>query len=126
MKLGRDYSPRREKELKPREDNKSNTITTGATKESIIAVALRNRGKGKKPKYNGTGRANSLTTVQTDSMVQEDFIIRKLTPIECARLQCFPDDWCKDLSNTRQYKGYGNAVNVEVVKHIFNCLKESL
>lgn len=36
----------------------------------VEAVALRNRGQGKKPEYNGTGRANSLTTVQTDSMVR--------------------------------------------------------
>lgn len=89
-KYGRDYSPRRDKELKPRDDLKSNTVTTGTTKESLI-----------------------LTNT----------IIRKLTPIECARLQCFPDNWCEDLSNTRQYKGYGNAVNIEVVKHIFKCVK---
>lgn len=48
--------------------------------------------------------------------------IRKLTPTECARLQCFPDDWCSMVSNSQAYKCYGNAVNVEVVKHIVNCL----
>jgi DNA-cytosine methyltransferase len=36
MKNGRDYSPRRAKELQPRLDNKSNTITTGSTKESLL------------------------------------------------------------------------------------------
>lgn len=51
-----------------------------------------------------------------------DEIVRKLTPIECARLQCFPDNWCEGLSNTRQYMAYGNAVNVEVVRHILNNL----
>jgi DNA (cytosine-5)-methyltransferase 3A len=35
-------------------------------------VALRNRGSGKKPEYNNTGKANALTTVQTDSMVDVD------------------------------------------------------
>jgi len=54
----------------------------------------------------------------------DNLVIRKLTPIECARLQCFPDNWCEGLSNTRQYKGYGNAVNVEVVKHIFEFTKK--
>lgn len=48
--------------------------------------------------------------------------IRKLTPTECARLQCFPDDWCSIVSNSQAYKCYGNAVNVEVIKHIVNCL----
>lgn len=56
-----------------------------------VPVALRNRGEGKKPEYNGTGKANSMTTVQTDSMVEVDEIIRKLTPIECERLQGLPE-----------------------------------
>jgi len=34
-----------------------------------VPVALRNRGEGKKPEYNGTDKANSMTTVQTDSIV---------------------------------------------------------
>lgn len=57
--------------------------------------------------------------------ISKDSFIRKLTPIECARLQCFPDNWCEGLSNTQQYKCYGNAVNVEVVKHILSQLKKT-
>lgn len=34
-----------------------------------VPVALRNRGEGKKPEYNGTNKANAMTSVQTDSMV---------------------------------------------------------
>jgi site-specific DNA-cytosine methylase len=48
----------------------------------------------------------------------EDYIVRKLTPIECERLQCFPDNWTESISNSQRYKCIGNAVNVEVVKHI--------
>jgi DNA (cytosine-5)-methyltransferase 1 len=44
--------------------------------------------------------------------------IRRLTPIECARLQGFPDDWCSELSDTQAYKCYGNAVSVPVVEEI--------
>jgi len=40
-------------------------------------VALRNRGEGKKPEYNGTGKANALTTVQTDSMVDSVYQYRR-------------------------------------------------
>lgn len=49
-------------------------------------VALRNRWEWKKPEFNGTEKANSMTTVQTDSMVSIPPIIRKLTP-ECFDLQ---------------------------------------
>lgn len=84
----------------------------------VEPVALRNRGNGKQPEYNGTNKANSMTTVQTDSMVQEQSIIRKLTPIECERLQSLPDNYTEGVSNTQRYKALGNAFNVEVVAHI--------
>ncbi len=50
--------------------------------------------------------------------------VRKLTPIECERLQCFPDNFSEGLSNTRRYQTLGNAVNVEVVRHIIKYLKK--
>jgi DNA-cytosine methyltransferase len=53
-------------------------------------------------------------------------VIRKLTPIECERLQCMPDGWTNptgDISNTQRYKMCGNAFNVDVVAHIIKHLK---
>ena len=85
-----------------------------------IPVALRNRGEGKKPEYNGTDKANSMTTVQTDSMVEVDTQIRKLTPIECERLQGVPDNYTEGASNSQRYKMLGNAFNVDVVSHILS------
>ena len=87
-----------------------------------VPVALRNRGEGKKPEYNGTGKANSMTTVQTDSMVQENSIIRKLTPMECERLQGLKDGYTEGVSNSQRYKCLGNAFNVDVVAHILKHL----
>lgn len=88
----------------------------------VVPVALRNRGSGKKPEYNNTGKANSMTTVQTDSMVEQDFAIRKLTPIECERLQGLPDNYTEGISNTQRYKCLGNAFNVDVVAHILGFI----
>jgi len=51
-------------------------------------------------------------------MVQENSIIRKLTPIECERLQSLPDNYTEGISNSQRYKCLGNAFNKEVVKHI--------
>ncbi len=44
--------------------------------------------------------------------------IRKLTPLECERLQGFPDNWTKGFSDTQRYKMMGNAVTVNVIKAI--------
>ncbi len=49
--------------------------------------------------------------------------IRRLTPIECERLQGFPDNWTKigidgPISDTQRYKMCGNAVTVDVVQAV--------
>ena len=49
--------------------------------------------------------------------------IRKLTPIECERLQSLPDGYTKCLSKTQRYRCLGNAFNVEVIKFILSFLQ---
>jgi DNA (cytosine-5)-methyltransferase 3A len=49
-------------------------------------------------------------------------VIRKLTPIECERLQSLPDNYTEGISNTQRYKCLRNAFNVEVVKHILSYI----
>jgi len=44
--------------------------------------------------------------------------IRRLTPIECERLQGFPDGWTEGLSDTGRYKVLGNAVSVPVIEFL--------
>ena len=44
--------------------------------------------------------------------------VRRLTPLECERLQGFPDGWTEDQSDTNRYKQMGNAVAVPVVEWI--------
>jgi DNA (cytosine-5)-methyltransferase 3A len=48
--------------------------------------------------------------------------IRKLTPIECERLQSLPDNYTAGISNTQRYKCLGNAFNVEVIKFILSFM----
>lgn len=45
-------------------------------------------------------------------------VIRKLTPIECERLQGFKDNYTLGISNTQRYKCLGNAFTVPVIEHI--------
>ena len=49
---------------------------------------------------------------------------RKLTPMECERLQTVPDNYTNHVSNTQRYKMLGNGWTVEVVAEIFKGLKE--
>lgn len=49
--------------------------------------------------------------------------IRKVTPVECERLQTLPDDYTQGISNTQRYKCIGNGWTVDVIAHIFTGLE---
>jgi DNA (cytosine-5)-methyltransferase 1 len=51
-------------------------------------------------------------------MVKELQTIRRLTPVECERLQGFPDGWTTGVSDTQRYKCLGNAVTTNVITAI--------
>ena len=46
--------------------------------------------------------------------------IRKLTPIECERLQTVPENYTREASNSQRYKMLGNGWTIDVIKHIFD------
>lgn len=48
---------------------------------------------------------------------------RKITPIECERLQTVPDNYTSCVSNSQRYKMLGNGWTVDVVAHIFSFMK---
>ncbi len=48
--------------------------------------------------------------------------IRRLTPLECERLQGFPDGWTDGVSDSQRYKQLGNAVTVNVVEAVARSL----
>jgi DNA (cytosine-5)-methyltransferase 3A len=48
---------------------------------------------------------------------------RRLHPIECERLQTFPDGYTEGISMTQRFKAIGNSWTVDVIAHIFKGLK---
>lgn len=60
----------------------------------------------------------TLTSNSNDFTITDGDRVRKLTPIECERLQGFADDWTKGVSDTQRYKCIGNAVTTKVVEYI--------
>jgi site-specific DNA-cytosine methylase len=48
---------------------------------------------------------------------------RKLTPVECERLQTVPDNYTKGVSNTQRYKMLGNGWTVDVIAHILRGIE---
>jgi len=73
-----------------------------------------------KPRYHG----DISPTIRTAKggghipSVYKDARVRRLTPIECERLQGFPDNWTEGISDTQRYKCIGNAVTTNVVTAI--------
>ena len=60
----------------------------------------------------------TLTSNSNDFTITDGDRVRKLTPIECERLQGFADNWTKGISDTQRYKCIGNAVTTKVVEYI--------
>jgi DNA (cytosine-5)-methyltransferase 1 len=69
-----------------------------------------------------TEKNQTLSAAASDAShtgtIWKDQTVRRLTPIECERLQGFPDDWTSGQADSNRYKQMGNAVAVPVVEWI--------
>ena len=117
--------------------DKSRTLGTGcgvtrsATCQQVITkpVRIAKIGKGGQGDrvYSIEGKSVNLSAngggrgAKTGLYAVKDFV-RKLTPIECERLQGLPDNYTEGVSNTQRYKMLGNAFNVDVVAHILSFI----
>ena len=69
-------------------------------------------------------KSNCLTTVQKDNVVVSKDMWRKLTPLECERLQTLPDNYTNHVSNSQRYKMIGNGWTVDVIAHILKGIDQ--
>ena len=77
--------------------------------------------------YHAEGKAPTLTTMggghREPKIYTGDMKFRKLTPLECERLQTFPDGYTEGVSNTQRYKMLGNSFTVKLVKCILRPMR---
>jgi len=119
------------------DQNKASCFTAGAhsggnhSDMDLICIAIRGRncnnsdGLQQNIEPNITGKTNCITTVQKDNMIFENQeYIRRLTPIECARLQTIPEWYKWNCSEKQQYKMLGNGWSIDVIVHILSFYKK--
>ena len=168
MKKGKDHTPFQAKEITDVDYEKMNTLTTVGNKDNLLIVAQRGRQDEngnwvQQFEPNGTGKTNTLTSVQKDNLIMlndrqkanhkndnqksntllstmhkgsqangmtlvgstmvNTSRIRRLTPLECERLQTVRDNFTAHVSDTQRYRMLGNGFTIEVIAHIFSYIK---
>ena len=72
------------------------------------------------------GKSHCLTkefASRTNVGDEQEVYWRKLTPVECERLQTVPDNYTNHVSNTQRYKMLGNGWTIEVIAHILKNME---
>jgi DNA (cytosine-5)-methyltransferase 3A len=131
-----------ERRIETREDDKCGTLTSVAKDNLVVQMglmipeatkqgyAVANEGdsvdlsfpKSKTRRGRVGQKAKNIMTGSAIGVVQNQRI-RKLTPIECERLQGLPDNYTEGIAMTHRYKCLGNAFNVDVIAHILGRVK---
>lgn len=73
-------------------------------------------------RFNEGNKFYTLTAQDQHGVLIEGYI-RKLTPIECERLQTLPDNYTEGVSNAQRYKMLGNGWTVDVISHILRNME---
>jgi DNA (cytosine-5)-methyltransferase 3A len=111
-------------QLEHRDDNKTNCLTSVQKDNLVLGCDYRNdegfrfRENGK----SGTLAARARNDESCGQLAQINKSIRRLTPLECERLQTVPDNYTNHVSDSQRYKMLGNGWTVDVISHIFKYL----
>jgi DNA-cytosine methyltransferase len=126
-------NPKREKELVDRTDGKTGALLTSLTNDNLIEIreikqinpSLESGGNQPYQQnriYDTDGISPALCANKSDLIINTSRI-RRLTPIECERLQTVKDNYTNHVSDSQRYKMLGNGWTIDVIAHIFNYLK---
>lgn len=124
-----------------RNNGQENILCDVAHRSDVCCVAIAGNTIGRQPTTGGngpefdtTGVSYTLTATDVHGVCNKT-IVRKLTPVECERLQGFPDDWTKvpyrgksadDCPDSPRYKAIGNSMAVPVMRWIGKRLRDKV
>jgi len=100
------------------DSKKTRALKAGSGSGNIPKVVSTIRDKSKAVRTGGRG---SYDRHEWDSV--DEMHWRKLTPLECERLQTVPDNYTNHVSNTQRYKMLGNGWTIEVIAHILRNME---
>jgi DNA (cytosine-5)-methyltransferase 3A len=119
--------------LESRNDGKTNSIT-GVTKDNLVRevkqISNNNKSNGGTQPYqqdriydiNGISPALQAQLPKGSTMINTSRI-RRLTPIECERLQTVKDNYTAHVSDSQRYRMLGNGWTIDVICHILSYIK---
>ena len=105
--------------------------TAGEDTPAVAAVDCRNLNENKEVSGTLQAKAQGYSLNYTNP-VRAGYIVRRLTPTECERLQGYPDGWTrhghngKEISDSRRYQMLGNSVAVPCVAYILMGIAERM
>lgn len=114
-------NPKRAKELVERTDGKIGALLTSQTADNLVSIML-GRSKEWGAPESESGKHYTLTKNEPHG-IKQNSRIRRLTPLECERLQTVADNYTNHVSDSQRYKMLGNGWTVDVIAHIFNYIK---
>jgi DNA (cytosine-5)-methyltransferase 3A len=131
---GCDY--RKDEGFRVRKTEKSSTLMARA-REDVYGTGLVMLNENQKKKFDfnpNTDKAGCLTLAQGRAGSSDEYMdsvskiakiqgnIRRLTPVECERLQTVPDNYTNYVSDTQRYKMLGNGWTIDVIAHILSFI----
>tara|TARA_B100001175_G_scaffold219003_1_gene186313 strand:+ start:225 stop:1148 length:924 start_codon:yes stop_codon:yes gene_type:complete len=102
--------------------NNQKKLKSGINKIFIIPREQLKDNERQRRVYDINGKSPTLLARSDTPKIFINKRIRKLTPLECERLQGLPDNYTSDYSNTTRYKMIGNGFTVQVIKYILSFI----
>lgn len=101
------------------------TTKDGINKVFVLPKEIHNDNDRQRRVYSINSKSPTILARPDTTKIFINNKIRKLTPLECERLQCIPDNYTSICSNTQRYKMIGNAFTVSIIQNFLTGLSTS-